>query len=624
MCNAGEIPSLKIRLYNNGGARGYELPTSDVFGEIVFEDGPKSRTNFDVIIKFRGGPPQGINKLHQSYMSLQFPLLFVFGEPRFYPELVLKPRDGSGKGKKVTMNAYYKYQLYPRVKGFGLIFRGGHLFQQYVIVAFCATEQSRLDFIRKRHNDLRSDYLLDLYDAISQGGCEGIQAGSMIILLGNPQFLITFTCNVKWTEIKRYMSQYPGLTPTDRAYIDAYQIDEYIFAELPNPVEDPKGYKVMSKLMMHGPCGVANPSASCTEKGICNKHFINMYNDKTYFDTNGYTHYRRRQTQVHVMKGESRLDNCNVVPYNRILCLAFRAYINFEYCGWSMLIKYLFKYISKGSNRILGKINRSIEDASTSTGKRHIQVDEIQNYAVCEALGLLGDDREWDIALEESVVSASSAQLRTLFAQVLIYDDVPAGRITHFRFKLPLELTGESVCHAKKHSQLGNFLVETNHIIWNEAPMNDRRCFKALDRTLRDLMNARETLFGGKTVVLVGDFRHTLLVKKGAAKQDLIHAAIAKSYLWVHFRICVLKQNMRLLRSAISDDEWERLKVFAKWLLDLGNGEVGEPDKDKNEDTFWITVPQQYCINPSEHVFSELINFIYDDAILKTPTASAF
>ncbi|GKC34594.1 DNA helicase [Tanacetum coccineum] len=371
-CNAGEITGFKIRLYNKGGARGYEFPTSDILVGIVFKDGLKIRTDFDVIIEFRGGLPQRINKLHQSYMSLQFPLLFVFGEPGFYPELVLKPRDGSGRGKKVTMNAYYKYQLHPRVKGFGLIFRCGRLFQQYVVTAFCAVEQSQ--------NDLRSDYLLGLYDAISRGDREGIQAGSMIMLprtftggprymynhyldalticrsLGNPQFFITFTCNAKWPEIKRYMSQYPGLTPTDRADIvcrvfeqkvndfisflkyersfgfviaflytiefqkrglphchtllwvdssskiqDASQIDEYISAELPDPMEDPKGYKVVSKLMMHGPCGVANPRP----------------------------------------------------------------------------------------NRILGKIDRSIEDASTSTGERHIQIlnvhlENMQRVNFCE------------------------------------------------------------------------------------------------------------------------------------------------------------------------------------------------------------------------------------------------
>ncbi|GJZ91466.1 hypothetical protein Tco_0663393, partial [Tanacetum coccineum] len=38
---------------------------------------------------------------------------------RFYPELQLKPRDGRGRGKRVIMNAYYKYQLRPRVKELG-------------------------------------------------------------------------------------------------------------------------------------------------------------------------------------------------------------------------------------------------------------------------------------------------------------------------------------------------------------------------------------------------------------------------------------------------------------------------------------------------------------------------
>ena len=36
-------------------------------------------------------------------------------------------------------------------------------------------------------------------------------------VLGNPQFFITFTCNVNWPEIRRYMKRYPGLTTADRA-----------------------------------------------------------------------------------------------------------------------------------------------------------------------------------------------------------------------------------------------------------------------------------------------------------------------------------------------------------------------------------------------------------------------
>ncbi|GJW95409.1 DNA helicase [Tanacetum coccineum] len=168
---------------------------------------------------------------------------------------------------------------------------------------------------------------------------------------------------------------------------------------------------------------------------------------------------------------------------------------------------------------------------------------------------------------------------------------LPAGRTTHSRFKLPLDLTDESVFHAKKHSQLANLLIETVLFIWDEAPMNDRRCFKALDRTLRDLMNASEILFGGKTIVLGGDFRQTLPVKKGAAKEELIHASIAESYLWLHFKICKLKENMRLMRSGLGNEEREHFKFFAKWLINVGNGEIGKPDEDNDEDTSWITIP---------------------------------
>ncbi|XP_071700239.1 uncharacterized protein [Rutidosis leptorrhynchoides] len=41
--------------------------------------------------------------------------------------------------------------------------------------------------------------------------------------------------------------------------------------------------------------------------------------------------------------------------------------------------------------------------------------------SACEAVGLLGDDREWSVVLEEASVSATSSQLRSLFAHILSY-----------------------------------------------------------------------------------------------------------------------------------------------------------------------------------------------------------
>nr|GEW56132.1 DNA helicase [Tanacetum cinerariifolium] len=197
------------------------------------------------------------------------------------------------------------------------------------------------------------------------------------------------------------------------------------------------------------------------------------------------------------------------------------------------------------------------------------------------------DQKETIISLERTQGKIVLAVASSGIASLLL----PAGRTTHSRFKLPLDLTNESVCHAKKHSQLGDLLIATDVIIWDEAPMNDKRCFEALDRKLRDLMSTPEIVFEGKTVILGGDFRQILPVKKEAAKEELSYASIVNSYLWPYFKVYMLIENMRLLRSDISDEQQKRSEVFAKWLLDVDNGEIGDNDQQDDEDTSQITVP---------------------------------
>nr|GEY55034.1 hypothetical protein [Tanacetum cinerariifolium] len=41
------------------------------------------------------------------------------------PRIDIEASRWQRQGKKVTMNAYYKYQLHPQTKEFGLIFKGG-------------------------------------------------------------------------------------------------------------------------------------------------------------------------------------------------------------------------------------------------------------------------------------------------------------------------------------------------------------------------------------------------------------------------------------------------------------------------------------------------------------------
>ncbi|PWA67944.1 hypothetical protein CTI12_AA313480 [Artemisia annua] len=93
----GNIPEFKIQLYNVKGAQEYQLPSSGTLGGIVFQPDPNSQTDYDMIVEYRDRQPKRINKLHSSYMSLQFPLLFVYGQPGYNTNMTLKPTNGGKK-----------------------------------------------------------------------------------------------------------------------------------------------------------------------------------------------------------------------------------------------------------------------------------------------------------------------------------------------------------------------------------------------------------------------------------------------------------------------------------------------------------------------------------------------
>ncbi|GJZ19637.1 hypothetical protein Tco_0556227 [Tanacetum coccineum] len=174
--------------------------------------------------------------------------------------------------------------------------------------------------------------------------------------------------------------------------------------------------------------------------------------------------------------------------------------------------------------------------------------------AACEALRLLGDDREWDIAIQEACVSATSVELRSIFAYILTHCDViDLAKVWTKQDSVP-KLNSE-------HRKIYDLIIDADAKHQQElifvyghggtAPMNDHRCFKALDRSLRDIFTAPHSLFG----------------------------------------VFTLKENMRLARPNINTDERNLVNLFSSWLLDIGDGKIGQADEEDPENTSWIDIP---------------------------------
>ena len=144
------------------------------------------------------------------------------------------------------------------------------------------------------------------------------------------------------------------------------------------------------------------------------------------------------------------------------------------------------------------------------------------------------------------------------------------GRTAHSTFKLPLNLTRTEspVCNISKTSPVAKLLQQAKLIVWDECTMSHRGALEAVDRTLRDLKNTN-TLMGGVTVVLAGDFRQTLPVIPKGTKADELKACLKASPLWHHVTKFHLTVNMR---AQLFGDQSAGL--FSTQLLDIGNGQL--------------------------------------------------
>ena len=100
----------------NSGERQYDLSVTFKIAALIVGDFNIESFDKDIIVENRSLGSQRINETHPSFMALQYPLLFPYGEDGYMLGIPYKNLNGSNSGKKesMTMREYYAYRLQQR------------------------------------------------------------------------------------------------------------------------------------------------------------------------------------------------------------------------------------------------------------------------------------------------------------------------------------------------------------------------------------------------------------------------------------------------------------------------------------------------------------------------------
>ncbi|CAN1298314.1 ATP-dependent DNA helicase pif1 [Linum perenne] len=355
------VHQLKIKLFaqRRTDGREYDLPTGDELAALIVNDSGQATYEQDIIVEHQNSGLERISVYHPSLMSLQYPLLFPYGEDGWRSDIELCSRvtDEDGNGKMLTHSTHtssprYKYENFQ--DAMAICRWGGYpdLFLTFTCNSQWPEIQLMIDLVTcsGRKDTNRADIIARVFK---------LKLNQLLEEITVKKIFGRTIAHVEVVEFQKrglpHVHMLIFLAEEDKLY-SASDIDSVIQAEIPNKHLDPKCYEAVTKFMIHGPCGSLNPKSSCTVDGKCTKHFPKKFCSQTTIDADGFPRYRRKEDGIFVTANNITLDNRFVVPYNRYLLLRFQAHINLEFCNKSRSIKYLFKYINKPPDRASGAI----------------------------------------------------------------------------------------------------------------------------------------------------------------------------------------------------------------------------------------------------------------------------
>ncbi|GBP93229.1 hypothetical protein EVAR_90140_1 [Eumeta japonica] len=382
------------------------------------------------------------------------------------------------------------------------------------------------------------------------------------------------------------------------------EIDSIISAEIPDPSTDQLLFDIVTTNMIHGPCDFTNDTVT---------------------NVDGYPIYRRRNPEnggqsfiKNIINTDIDIDNRWVVPYSPLLSKTYNAHINVEFCSSVKSIKYICKYVHKGSDMAVFRVENTNVNAPPVNKNDEITLYQIGRYIssneaawrifgfpiherdpavvqlaihlendACLALGLLEDDNQWECMLAEAALNCTAIQIRLPFAIVLTTCFPARAQILWENHK---DSMTDDILHQHR-IRCHDLTITFSDEMYNEAliaieifalslPTYQLSNFgmNSPNRTASDLMNTemnRELQYSTVEMAAIVARNVPLMNEEQRTIYDRIMLAVSAGQAKINMRVQMLQDPSA--------------ETFSKQLLDIGDGKVAI------DETGYVKLPTDFC-----------------------------